>query len=89
MLNVFKRWLAAATPSERNALARHAKTTLGSINQVAGGYRTAGKPNAGPELARRLELAATKIHREGLPPLKREDLCAVCAKCEYAKQARK
>ena len=89
MSNIFKKWMANATMVERIRLATLAKTTVGSLTQAAGGYRTKGKPSTGPDLARRIELAAVKIHREGLPPLKREDLCAVCAKCEYAKQARK
>ena len=87
-MNVLKKWLQKATPVERAALARLAKTTPGSLSQVAGGYRTQGKPSAGPDLARRIEIAAVKVHREGLPALKREDLCAACGRCEYPKKAR-
>ena len=89
MSNIFKKWMAAATMAERVRLASLAKTTVGSLTQVAGGYRTAGKPSTGPELARRIEIASARLARDGLPVLKREDLCAACGKCEYVKQAKK
>lgn len=89
MSNIFKKWMAKATMAERVRLASLAKTTVGSLTQVAGGYRTAGKPSTGPELARRIEIASVRLARDGLPALKREDLCAACGKCEYAKAARK
>jgi hypothetical protein len=89
MSNIFKKWMTSATLAERVRLASLAKTTLGTLTQVAGGYRTAGKPSTGPELARRIEIASVRLAREGLPELKREDLCAACRQCEYARLARK
>jgi hypothetical protein len=88
MPNVFKKWMSAATLAERVRLARLAKTTVGSLSQVAGGYRTLGRPSTGPELARRIEIASVRLARDGLPSLKREDLCQACGKCEYAKKAK-
>lgn len=87
--NVLKKWMATATPAERARLAASAKTTIGTLKQVAGGYRTEGKPSTTPELARRVELASVRLVRDGLPVLKREDLCQACGKCEYAKLVKK
>lgn len=89
MSNIFKKWMATATLAEKARLASLAKTTLGTLAQVAGGYRTNGRPSTGPELARRIEIAAVRVQRDGLPELKREDLCVACGKCEYARLARK
>lgn len=85
--NVMKRWLAVATPAQRKRLANLAKTTEGTLRQIAGGYRTRGKLQAGPELARKLEIASTKLLSEskGLPVLWRSDLCPACGACEFAK----
>jgi len=88
-VNNFKKWMTIATTSERKRLAALAKTTLGSLAQIAGGYRHGGRPSTGPELARRIELAAVRVHRDGMPEVKREDLCAACKGCEYAKLARR
>jgi len=86
--NKMRDWIASATRTELDRLAKFAKTTVGTIRQISGGYRTEGEARATPELARNIELAAIKVHREGLPPLRREDLCPACAKCEYLKNSR-
>lgn len=85
MANKIRQWLDKATIPERNKLVRGAGTTLGALRQKAGGYRNGGRVSMSPRLARRVELAAKKIHREGLPELKRAELCADCGACEFAK----
>ena len=87
--NKMREWIASATRTELDRLAKLAKTTVGTVRQIAGGYRTEGEARATPEVARNIELAAIKVYREGLPSLKREDLCPACAQCEFLKDARK
>lgn len=87
-MNILQSWLQAATIPERNKLIKFAKTSLGGLRQLAGAYRTKGKIRATPEVAAAVEKAAAKIHHEGLPVIKREDLCPACGKCELAKIAR-
>lgn len=83
-MSKLKTWLAAAQPKEKEALAKGAQTTVGNLRQSAGGYRVYSM-KAG--LARRVELSAEKLRKKNpeLPVLLRTDLCADCAKCEYAK----
>lgn len=87
-MNSLQKWMALATPQEKIRLSRLAGITRTSLQWIAGGYRTAGKLNATPDIARKLEIASAKVAREGLPQLAREDLCAACGRCEYAKTAR-
>jgi len=86
MPNKIRQWLDKATVPERNKLVRLAGTTLGALRQKAGGYRNGGKLSTTPELAKSIELAAAKIHRDGLPVLKRTDMCVACSRCEFAKR---
>lgn len=101
-MNPLARWMDAATPAQQRALAKRADTTLGTLRQVAGGYRTKGKARTTAELAIKIERAAktifnvrktpkarVKLHRVELPPLHREHLSPACAGCEFAKQCRK
>ena len=89
-MNKLQSWIAAASIPQRDRLVRLAKTTLGSLHQLAGAYRTNGKLRATPELAAAVEKAAFKISiaDESLPVIHREDLCPACGKCELAKIAR-
>lgn len=87
-MNVLQKWMAKATPQEKVKLAIYSKISRATLQWIAGGYRTLGKINTNPEAARRIELAAARIHRDGLPPIKREDLCSACARCEYAKTSK-
>lgn len=87
-MNVLQKWMAKATPQEKVKLAIHSKISRGALQWLAGGYRTRGKLNTSPEAARRIELAAARIARDGLPTLKREDLCVACNRCEYANRAK-
>lgn len=91
-MNVLKAWLTAATPAQRARLAKEARTTAGTLHQLAGGFRTDGELRASPELAKRLEIASRRVknHWRNAPePLRREDLCPACGACEFAKQCRK
>lgn len=84
-MNVLQKWMTKATPQEKVKLAIYSKISRGALQWIAGGYRSKGKLDTSPVAARRIELAAQRIHREGLPVLKREDLCIACGRCEYAK----
>jgi len=87
--NVMQKWMDAATPKQREQLAKLAGTTLGTLRQIAGGYRTGGKLQVGPELARSLEIASRKVNRstpEAMAILLRTDLCPACGRCEFAKK---
>lgn len=77
-------FLRASTPEEREALAAAAGTTLGQLNQLAGGHRSASA-----DLAGRLEtgialLRRTAATKKRLPEVVRTDLCAACRDCPYA-----
>ena len=87
-MNILQTWLKEATIPERNKLIKLAKTTLGGLRQLAGAYRSKGKLHATPELAAIVEKAVFRVRREGLPEVKREDLCPACGKCDLAKVAR-
>lgn len=87
--NALNTWMQKATSKERTRLAELAFTTLGTLQQIAGGYRTEGLAATKPELARNLEEASIKLVRVGLAPMKREDLCPACGKCDLAEEARK
>jgi len=76
----------AATAEQKQRLAKLARTTLGTLYQLAGGYRTKGKVHASPELARRIEIATGKFREEFPTPILRSELAPVCHHCEYAKR---
>jgi len=85
MANKLKQWIDEATVLERTYLLRKVGISLSSLRWHVGGYRNGGKVNVDPELAKSIELAAAKIHRGGLPVLKRTDMCVACKSCEFAK----
>lgn len=87
-MNVLQKWMAKATPTEKTRLARLAGISRAVLQWTAGSYRTKGKINVAPDIARKIEIASVKLVRDGLPPLKRETLSATCARCEYAKRAK-
>lgn len=86
--NDLRAWMSSASPAEKEKLAVLAKTTLGTLRQAAGAYRTGGVLRVEPDLARRIELATAKMARDGLPALRRERLALACAHCEFAKACR-
>ncbi len=87
-MNKLKEWMHLASPSDLETLADLADTTPGALRQLAGGYKTDGKPRASAEMARRIEQASENMHPR-LPIIHREDLCPACAGCEFAKAYRK
>jgi len=87
--NALSNWMKTATATERAKLAKLAFTTLGTLQQIAGGYRTDGLASTKPELARKLEEASVVLVRVGLPSMQREELCPACGACDLAEEARK
>ena len=87
--NAMRVWLDRALPRELKAVSKQSGVTIGTIRQIAGGYRTDGKARTTPETARLLEIATIKVEREGLTHVNREELCPACGVCEFSKQCRK
>lgn len=87
-MNQLKIWMTAATQEEKHALAELAGTSIGSLSQIAGGYRTNGDAIVRSGLARRLEKAAAVLNRRNrsLPGLLRTDLSPECRECEFAQR---
>lgn len=81
--NKMREWLAEATKEQAVQLAQLAKTSLGVLRQIAGGYRTEGEARTTPETARAIE-KASKAFPE-LPVVLRGDLCPACKACEFYK----
>ena len=89
MSNALKQWMQTTSAQTHARLARLAKTTVGTLRQIAGGYRNNGKASTTPELARRIEKATITIENEAGPRrVLREELCSACARCDLAKIAR-
>lgn len=84
-MNPFKTWMQNATADEKKRLAVLADTTIGTLSQIAGSYRTNGVARVGASLASRIERATKKLERKGLKPVKRTQLSPTCASCEFAK----
>lgn len=80
--NAMRKFMTAATPAEKEELARLADTSKGQLFQLVNGHR-----NCGPALAKRIEKGADRLRTRNpeLPPLLRTDLCDACGACEYAK----
>lgn len=87
-MNALRRWMDQADGREKLTLAELANTTIGTLYQIAGGYRTQGKARVSPDLAARLELGTRMLARKGLKPIKRIELSPVCAACEFARRCR-
>lgn len=82
-MNAIKRWLRASSAKEQRQLARLARTSVGQLKQIAGGYR-----RASASLAIRLERAAGKLNNSKLPPLLREQMALSCRRCDFARKCR-
>lgn len=90
MSNALKEWMTVTSTNTHARLAKLAKTTVGTLRQIAGGYRNAGKASTTAELARRIEEATAKIEDAAGPRrVLREELCTACARCDLAKIARR
>lgn len=77
-LNILQKWLANATRFEKELLAAYASTTVPTLQQYAGAYRTKGKLHCGPSLALRLDAATRQInaqYNKHLPILPAGELC--------------
>ena len=87
-MNQLKMWMAVATQEEKHALAQLAGTTIGTLSQIAGGYRTGGDANVRSGMARNLELAAKALNKRNpaLPEVLRTDLSPECRVCEFAQK---
>ena len=87
-MNQLKLWMDAATAEEKIALATHAKTSVGHLQQIAGAYRTKGTASVRAGLARRIEQAAAMVSKrnKALPPLLRTDLSSECRECDFAQR---
>lgn len=83
-MSKLKKWIIAATADELRELAKRADTSIVHIHHLAAGYR-----QASADLAGRIVEAAERVGRKRkLPELLREDLCAACRDCPYAKACR-
>lgn len=71
-MNKLQKWMAAASRFEKELLAAHAGTSVETLQQVAGAYRT-GELHCGIGLALRISRASLIV--DTLPPLSAEDLC--------------
>lgn len=87
-MNTLTEWMNAATTAQLARLAKLARSTPGTLRQIAGGYR---KSNTTAELAVRLDHAAAVMRSRDpdLPEIRRETLSAACKGCEFAKRCRK
>ena len=83
-MNPFKVWMQKSTLEQKQKLAELADSSVPSLRLAAQGYRTAGEPDLTAEFAGRIAEGTEKF--EGLPVVKREDLCKACAECPYQKQ---
>lgn len=75
-------WLRAATPDERKLLADKAGTTVGMLNQYAGGHRECSAARAG--MIETASTAMSKASKGRLQVLLRTDLVPACRACPYA-----
>lgn len=87
--NALKLWWDQASQAEKRRLATLAKTTVGSLQYLAGGYRRDGGINIRAGMAILLEQASSKVHEvnPALPVLFRTELSHDCSKCEFAQHA--
>lgn len=87
-MNHLRLWMQSASSDEKAALADLAGTTVGTLNQIAGGYRTNGEAAIRAGLARKLEKAALVLNKrnKALPQLLRTDLSPECRECDFAQK---
>lgn len=87
-VNQLRVFLSAATTAEKAELAERSGTTLGTLNQVAGGYRRGGQAVVRAGLAMRIEAAAAELRKRNrsLPELYRTDLSPECRGCDFAQR---
>lgn len=86
-MKALRKWLNLANPEEKQALAKAAGTTLGTLQNHAGNYRASGM-KAGT--AGKIAAASKKLNKRNsrLPILTRPQLCSDCSVCDYTKKRR-
>lgn len=87
-INQMRAFLHAASNDEVAEVATLAGTTPGTLNQIAGSYRTEGKPQVRSGLAGRIQNAVADVRRKNkaLPIVLKTDLSSECRECEYAQK---
>ncbi len=83
-VNIFKLWMAAATPEEQELMAEHLGTSRGMLYQISGGYATVSASRG-----ILMEQAAARMHRESkgrLPLIYRTDMVEACRGCDFAQK---
>jgi hypothetical protein len=78
--NAIYRWMKTATPAQKKALAKAAKTSVGQLKHLAAGNR-----GASADMAQRLAAASKTLHIRALY-LDQRDLCAACGMCPLVDQ---
>lgn len=87
--NEMRRWVASATAEELAQLAEMADTTVGTLRQLAGGYRNEGRAVTSSVLACSIERVTLSMTRPGLAPVLRGAISPACAGCDIYKQHKK
>lgn len=87
-MSPLENWMQRANGAQLRRLARLARTTVGTLRQIAGRYR---KSDVSATLAVRIDHAAAVLRSRdpSLPDIPRESLSAACRGCEFAKRCRK
>lgn len=90
-INQMRHFLREASNDEILSVASLAKTTVGTLNQIAGSYRNNGQPQVRSGLAGRIQNAVAEVRRKNksLPVVLRTDLSSECRECEYAQRCLK
>lgn len=90
-MNSMRKFLRAASQDEVARVAELAQTTVGTLNQIAGSYRTSGNPQVRSGLAGRIQSAVAEVRRtnKALPVVLKTDLAPECRDCEYARKCLK
>ena len=90
-MNQMRVWMQAASANEQSKLAELSGTTIGTLQQIAGSYRTGGNPTVRSGLAGRIQSAANDLRKKNksLPVVLRTDLSPECRDCEYAQRCLK
>lgn len=81
--NAIYRWMKTATPAQKKALAKAAKTSVGQLKHLQSGRR-----GASAELAQKLAAASKTLHTRALY-LDQRDICDACGVCPLVEQRAK
>jgi hypothetical protein len=83
MKNAVRKWLTLATPEQKRALAKAAKTSVEQLKHLG-----AGRRSASAELSQRLSRASRTLKSKALV-LDQRDLCPACHVCPLVKRSPK